>query len=289
MRSAGAAANDAGVWKADGEDRMDKAAPDPLTAIRGRIDTIDETMHRLLVDRSRVIAELIAIKGTSKPGAAFRPDREADMMRRIVMRHEGALPLATVEHIWREIITTFTALQAPFGVLTGPARDALAMRDLVRFYFGFAVPVEKARTNEDAIAGVARSRKDIAVVAAVAKGRWWSGLTASSAPKVFAKLPFIETADRPADLPAYVVGPPLKQSFTPDIRLFVVKDAPRLAAAAVSLGGLVVARAEEEALVELPVAVGIEELGEASGASRKRAREIGGFCQPIRQVAERVV
>ena len=110
-------------------------------AIRRRIDAIDEAMHRLLIERSGVIAELIEIKGTSKPGAAFRPEREADMMRRLVMRHEGALPLVTVEHIWREIITTFTAMQAPFGVAMGPSSDDLAMRDLVRFYFGFSVPV----------------------------------------------------------------------------------------------------------------------------------------------------
>ena len=70
---------------------MDKAAPDPLKAIRDRIDMIDAEMHRLLIERSGVIAELIEIKGTSKPGAAFRPDREADMMRRrIAMSGSGA-------------------------------------------------------------------------------------------------------------------------------------------------------------------------------------------------------
>ncbi len=80
---------------------MVERAPDPLQVIRSRIDRIDEAMHRLLIDRSEVIAELIEIKGTAEPGAAFRPGREADMMRRLVQRHEGTLPLTTVEHIWR--------------------------------------------------------------------------------------------------------------------------------------------------------------------------------------------
>src|SRR6185503_17049084 len=149
---------------------MDKPAPDPLRAIRDRIDAIDEAVHRLLIDRSGVIAELIRVKGTSKPGAAFRPDREADMMRRLVMRHTGDLPLTTVELIWREIITTFTAMQAPFSVVAGPAKDLLAMRDLVRFYFGFSVPVSTAKTNAEAIATVARSGNQIAVVAAEESG-----------------------------------------------------------------------------------------------------------------------
>jgi chorismate mutase-like protein len=267
---------------------MDRAAPDPLTAIRARIDAIDEAMHRLLIDRSSVIAELIRIKGTSKPGAAFRPDREADMMRRIVARHDGELPLATVEHIWREIITTFTAMQAPFSVAAGPARDALAMRDVVRFYFGFSVPVEQAKTNDAAIATVARSKKAVAVIAAQSKGRWWAKLLGANAPKVFARLPFIESPDRPADLPAYVVGPPLKQNFAPDIRLFAVKATPKLKAAATSFGGALLGRADDEALVALPVATEIFELAEAAKFRAKTARDVGGYFQPIRLVAERV-
>src|SRR5690606_12094635 len=106
----------------------------------------------------------------------------------------------TVEHIWREIITTFTAMQAPFGVLAGPAKDPLAMRDIVRFTFGFSVPVEQAKTSAAAVAGVARSRKSLAVVAANAKGRWWDGLKGANAPKIFARLPFIERPGRSADL-----------------------------------------------------------------------------------------
>ena len=51
----------------------------------------------------------------------------------------------------------------------------------------------------DAIAEVARSRKHIAVIAASSSDRWWEALAPSGAPKVFAKLPFIETPDRPGN------------------------------------------------------------------------------------------
>ena len=52
---------------------------------------------------------------------------------------DGALPLATVEHIWREIITTFTRMQAPFDVAIDTSVAPDRMRDLARFYFGFSV------------------------------------------------------------------------------------------------------------------------------------------------------
>jgi chorismate mutase len=267
---------------------MDRAAPDPLQVVRGRIDAIDAEMHRLLIERAGVIAELIRIKGTSKPGAAFRPDREADMMRRMVMRHEGDLPLATLEHIWREIITTFTAMQAPFTVVAGPAADPLAMRDLVRFYFGFSVPVETAETSAAAVERISRSRQAVAVVAAGGQERWWGGLPGADAPKVFARLPFMELPGRPADLPAYVAGPPLKEPLTPDIRLLSMREAPGLDNAVRSFGGTVSARAGGELLVELPVAASLGEVAREAGIEAVSAEELGGFCQPIRFVAERV-
>jgi chorismate mutase len=245
-------------------------------------------MHRLLVERSGVIAELIRVKGTSKPGGAFRPDREADMMRRIVNRHSGQLPLATVEHIWREIITTFTAMQAPFEVIAGPAKDPLAMRDLVRFYFGFSVPVSISDTNGQAIAEVAGSARQIAVVTAVNSDRWWDALAGAAAPKVFARLPFIETPKRPADLPAYVIGPPVEDTHAPDVKLVAMNDAPGLQAALASFGATIAAEAAGDLLVELPVAVTLPEIRKTIGAPIHAVREIGAFFQPIRFLAERV-
>jgi chorismate mutase-like protein len=267
---------------------MDKAAPDPLMAIRNRIDAIDERMHRLLIERAGVIAELIRIKGASKPGAAFRPDREADMMRRLVVRHEGGLPLVTVEHIWREIITTFTAMQAPFAVVAAPAGDPLALRDLIRFYFGFSVPIAHVESAGAAVARVAASGTEIAVVPAETDGRWWGGLTGSRAPRVFARLPFIEIASRPAGLPAYVVGPPLKEKPVPDVRLIVAADVPDVATAVSALGGRVVGRAGDEALLELPATASPAELAKEIGRPARELRELGGFSQPIRHMADRV-
>jgi hypothetical protein len=59
---------------------------------------------------------LIEIKTREGGGSAFRPAREASMMRALVERHRGRLPLDTVESIWRVIISTFTYIQAPYSV-----------------------------------------------------------------------------------------------------------------------------------------------------------------------------
>ena len=103
-------------------------APPSLEVLRKEIDAIDEQVHGLLMARGDIIDRLISVKQTQEVGSAFRPAREADMMRRLVQRHRGILPLDTVESIWRVIISTFTYVQAPFSVHAdislGRIRDA---------------------------------------------------------------------------------------------------------------------------------------------------------------------
>ena len=195
-----------------------------LAELRDRIDAIDAEMHRLLVQRGAIIDALIRAKATDRTGAAFRPDREADMMRRLVARHEGALPLATVEHMWREIITTFTRMQASFNVAIDGSADAARMRDLARFYFGFSVDLIGTPDATAVVDHVAESG-DIGVVAweqdRVA-GAWWRALARPSGPRIMAVLPYIKMSGRPADLPAFVISPQLAGPADPDVRIFAI-------------------------------------------------------------------
>lgn len=264
---------------------MDTTGTDPLTRIRNRIDALDADIHRLLIERSAVIDELISIKGTSTPGAAFRPGREADMMRRIVVRHEGRLPLTSVEHIWREIITVFTNMQAPFSVVTGPSDDQLAMRDMVRFYFGFSITVDTAESEEAALERVAGSRNCLAVLAPRPNGAWWQMLEAEDGPKIFARYPFLLSPSRRDLQPVYVAGPPLQDQSEPDVNLYsLAAEGGALTAALERLGGAVVARRDDCALVELPATSTADELEgefEQTGGTLASVRMVGGFAGPI--------
>ena len=112
-----------------------------LADLRGEIDRIDEAMHALLMERGQIVERLVAVKKTEETGSAFRPAREADMMRRLVQRHRGSLPLDTVESIWRVIIATFTYVQAPFSAHADLSAGDALMRDVARFHFGFTVPL----------------------------------------------------------------------------------------------------------------------------------------------------
>jgi chorismate mutase len=182
-------------------------APPSLAELRKEIDAIDEGMHRLLMQRGDIIDRLIKVKQTQEVGSAFRPAREADMMRRLVERHRGILPLDTVESIWRVIISTFTYVQAPFSVHADVSVSEPAMRDSARFHFGFTVPYEAHFSASGAVEAVARSKGDLALVSAISsRAPWWQALEADGAPKIIARLPFVERADHPAALPVFVVS-----------------------------------------------------------------------------------
>src|SRR6201988_856568 len=139
-----------------------------LAELRREIDRIDEAVHELLLDRGEILDTLIAGKTTQEVGSAFRPAREADMMRRLVKRHRGNLPLDTAESIWGVIISTFTYVQAPFAVHADLSAGAATMRDSARFHFGFTVPFVPHMGAVSVVAAVTESKGDLGLVPAFA-------------------------------------------------------------------------------------------------------------------------
>jgi chorismate mutase len=186
-----------------------RKAPPSLADLRREIDRIDASMHELLIERGEIIDQLIAVKKTEETGSAFRPAREAEMMRRLVRRHHGSLPLDTAESIWRVIISTFTYVQAPFSVHADLSAGDALMRDSARFHFGFTVPFVAHMGAATVVEAVTTSKNDLGLVPAFAiagGGPWWTALEFASAPKIIARLPFVERADHPAALPVFVIS-----------------------------------------------------------------------------------
>src|ERR1700689_3309800 len=81
-----------------------------LPALRAELDKIDDAIHDLLIRRAGA-AEHVARSG--KP-AAFRPGREASIIRRLLGRHRGSMPSVALVRIWRELFAGTTAMQGEF-------------------------------------------------------------------------------------------------------------------------------------------------------------------------------
>ncbi|WP_152045057.1 chorismate mutase [Aureimonas psammosilenae] len=254
---------------------MKEADPQRLGQLRAMIDAIDESVHRLLIQRASVIDELIEAKGTAKNGAAFRPGREADMMRRLAARHSGNLPLVAVEHLWREIISTFTALQAPFRVRFATEGDAVAMTEAARFTFGFTVPAEALESSDEVVAWMEEGGTDkLGLVPIEAKsGSWWEGLASA---QIVARLPFLHGMERQADVPALVLAPPLADPVPFEIGCYVVHAAPnRLSGLSLDILG----QAPSSCLVATSDGAALADAARSAGLD---IRAVGGYAAPLR-------
>ena len=235
-------------------------ADDPLAGLRAEIDRIDLDMHRLLMARGEIIDRLIAVKRAQGGGCAFRPDREAQMMRALVERHRGLLPVDAVEGVWRVIVSTFTYVQKNYAVHADDSGGDAQMRDSARFHFGFTVPYLAHHGAGAVIDAVAASSGDLGVLratGAIADGPWWMRLIGEDAPKIIARLPFVERPDHPAGLPVFIIARPAGDSASQDILIHAI-HMPRwshaLPAAITGLEGEILASAPHASGLALMIA-----------------------------------
>ncbi len=274
---------------------MSSSPPISLADLRTEIDRIDTAMHELLMERGQAIERLIAVKKTQVSGSAFRPGREAEMMRRLALRHKGLLPLDTAEGIWRVIIATFTWVQANYEVHADVSGGDGAMRDTARFHFGFTAPYVPHDDAKAVIAAVAGSAGDLGIFRmdqGASAGAWWRLLVGPDTPKIIARLPFIERPDHPAGTPVYVIAKPLADAAVREVVLYVARverwTAEMKAALAAALGEVTASAADSSGLSLLIAADGETGTGQLRAAlGGVDLTEIGShaarFAAPARQ------
>ena len=110
-----------------------------LETVRARIDSVDEQIHRLISERAK-LAQLVGIS-KSKDGHTvdfYRPEREAQVLRRARERNRGPLSDEEVVRLFREIMSACLAQQEPLKVAyLGP--EATFSQTAVLTQFGHSV------------------------------------------------------------------------------------------------------------------------------------------------------
>jgi chorismate mutase/prephenate dehydratase len=88
-----------------------------LGKIRERIDSIDARIHELLNERAR-FAQLVGISKTTSGKAVdfYRPEREAEVLRKALKRNRGPLRDEEIARLFREIMSACLAQQEPLKV-----------------------------------------------------------------------------------------------------------------------------------------------------------------------------
>ena len=89
---------------------------DALTALRQRIDAIDQQLLDLLSARARAAQEVAAVKTTCGDAHFYRPEREAQVLRTVKERNPGPLAGEEMARLFREIMSACLALEQPIKV-----------------------------------------------------------------------------------------------------------------------------------------------------------------------------
>ncbi|MEO7725643.1 MAG: prephenate dehydratase [Burkholderiales bacterium] len=85
---------------------------DSLKKIRARIDALDDRLVDLLSERAALAQDI----GHAKSGPKYRPEREAQVVRRVTTRNRGPLPAAALAHVYTEIMSACRALEDGISV-----------------------------------------------------------------------------------------------------------------------------------------------------------------------------
>lgn len=168
-----------------------------LQDLRGEIDRIDDQIHDLLIRRVQIGQEVAAAKGPSS-GPFFLPNREADVIRRLIERNKEPLRREALIRFWYEIMKSNLHLQAAISAVVFDPTDDADILDQARTFCGALTPVTRLGSAKDVFDAVNAETSEVGILPSwtTDAGRWWrfwcEDDSPSVKPRIVARLPFLE-------------------------------------------------------------------------------------------------
>ena len=134
-----------------------------LQPIRERIDAIDADLLRLISERAECARRVAEIKAADGAVQFYRPEREAQILRRIQETNPGPLRGEEVARLFREIMSACLALERPVrAAFLGP--EGTFTQAATRKHFGHSVQTVPMATIGDIFSEVEAGSCDYGVV-----------------------------------------------------------------------------------------------------------------------------
>lgn len=133
-----------------------------LDELRKKIDRIDQQLVQLLNERAKVVVEIGKLKSqTERP--VYAPDREKQVMEKVIKANQGPLPDRTIKAIWRELMSGSFILEKPLRIgYLGPQGSFSHAAAMLKF--GQSVEYEPLTNIAAIFEEVSRGHCDLGVV-----------------------------------------------------------------------------------------------------------------------------
>ena len=133
---------------------------DGLQKFRERIDAIDDELLKLISERARLAQEVGRLK---QGNPIYRPEREAQVLRRIKEANPGPLSGETAARLFREIMSACLALEQPLTVAYLGPRGTFSQAAAIK-QFGHAAETVDSLTIDDVFRKAEAGMVDYAIV-----------------------------------------------------------------------------------------------------------------------------
>ncbi len=135
---------------------------DALLALRGKIDALDEQIQGLIAERARFAKEIGTVKGLTSTAEYYRPEREAQVLRRVIERNDGPLRDEEMVRLFRELMSACLAQEEPLKVAyLGP--EGTFTQSAVLKHFGHSVHALSVPTIDEVFHEVESGTADFGV------------------------------------------------------------------------------------------------------------------------------
>ncbi|MFK0572349.1 prephenate dehydratase [Endozoicomonas sp.] len=120
-----------------------------LGQLRVQIDSLDQKIIDLISERARCAQEVARVKTEADPSAVFyRPEREAQVLRKIMKNNEGPLNDEEMARLFREIMSACLALEDPVKVAFLGPEGTFTQQASLKHFGHSAVCVPMAAIDE---------------------------------------------------------------------------------------------------------------------------------------------
>ena len=124
-------------------------AEEKLGQLRIQIDSLDQKILDLISERARCAQEVARVKTESDPSAVFyRPEREAQVLRKIMEKNDGPLNDEEMARLFREIMSACLALEDPVKVAFLGPEGTFTQQASLKHFGHSAVCVPMAAIDE---------------------------------------------------------------------------------------------------------------------------------------------
>jgi chorismate mutase len=163
--------------------------------VRREVDRIDESIHDLIMRRTEVVAQLGEANLANYAGY-LRPGRHAEIVRRLISRHQGKFPRANLVRVWNEMLGALLSIHGRFSLAVYMPERGAGFLELARDQFGSYASATVLRSVGQVVRAVADGHATVGILPMPDRDDiepWWISLMPEShgIPRIIGRLPFL--------------------------------------------------------------------------------------------------